>query len=198
MKIFENLNNFSENIKTNFENLNDRITGLSNQQKCFDKSSTSSFTDIREDIQTFKSDIDKKTNSLLTKSQNLLDKVITTPDLVKNASERIQNNIALPQGKTKPTISKHATNDDNPVTNSVQISTRSSSDRALATAQTSESTHRLYTNKPFTFITGSCILRNIETKFLDQNVRVKTFKNVKIDTLNSALSKMDLSVYKIL
>ena len=56
------------------------------------------------------------------------------------------------------------------------------------------------TRPPFTtrltFIAGSCILKHVETKFLDENVRIKHFKNAKIDTLKDKLSKMDLAHYK--
>ena len=52
------------------------------------------------------------------------------------------------------------------------------------------------TTKHLTLITGSCILKNVETRFLDQNIRVKHFKDAKIDTLKDASTKMDLSVYK--
>ena len=47
-----------------------------------------------------------------------------------------------------------------------------------------------------TLITGSYILRGIETKFLAKSVRVKSFKAVKIETLNEALTNMDLTNYK--
>ena len=44
-----------------------------------------------------------------------------------------------------------------------------------------------------TLITGSFILRGIETKFLAESVRVKSFKAVKIETLKEALTNMDLT-----
>ena len=39
---------FSEKVDKKFENLNDRITAVVNQNKCFDESSTSSMFDIRQ------------------------------------------------------------------------------------------------------------------------------------------------------
>ena len=45
------------------------------------------------------------------------------------------------------------------------------------------------------FITGSCILKSIETRFLADNVRVKSFSKAKISTLEEKLLTMDLSRY---
>ena len=50
--------------------------------------------------------------------------------------------------------------------------------------------------KDLTFITGSCLLKTIETRFLDENVRVKSYYKAKIETLQENLSEMDLSRYK--
>ena len=49
--------------------------------------------------------------------------------------------------------------------------------------------------KNLTFVTGSCILISIETRFLAKNVRIKSFSKAKIDTLDAKLSVMDLSRY---
>lgn len=45
-------------------------------------------------------------------------------------------------------------------------------------------------------ITGSCILQHIETRFLNRNVRVKSFKGATINDLSTEISKMDLSRYQ--
>ena len=50
-------------------------------------------------------------------------------------------------------------------------------------------------NRDLTFITGSGILKSIDTKFLSQNVRVKSFQNAKIDSLKDKLTNMDHSLY---
>ena len=52
----------------------------------------------------------------------------------------------------------------------------------------SQSSKKSKTTKHLTLFTGSCILKNVETRFLDQNMRVKHFKNAKIDTLKDALT----------
>ena len=48
----------------------------------------------------------------------------------------------------------------------------------------------------YTFITGSCILKGIETKFLDRNVRIKTFRDTTTENLHESLVEMYLSRYK--
>ena len=49
--------------------LDDRLTALSNQQKCSDITCTDSLSGIREDISSIKEYVDKKTGSILIKSQ---------------------------------------------------------------------------------------------------------------------------------
>ena len=56
--------------------------------------------------------------------------------------------------------------------------------------------HKQRVKQDLTLITGSCIVRGIETRFLDENVRVKHFKNAKIDDLKFEQGKMDLSRYR--
>ena len=56
--------------------------------------------------------------------------------------------------------------------------------------------HEKPPNPDLTFITGSCILKTIETRFLGDKVRVKSFNKAKIETLQENLSRMDLSRYK--
>ena len=46
------------------------------------------------------------------------------------------------------------------------------------------------------FITGSEILQNINTRYLNKNVRVKSFKGATIDDLKSQLASMDLTRYQ--
>ena len=50
--------------------------------------------------------------------------------------------------------------------------------------------------RELTFIVGSGILRGIETRFLCESVKGKSFKNASIDLLKDKLSEMDLSRYK--
>ena len=73
-KIFDNTSNilqtlstYSENIENRFANLNDRITAISNQNKCADQSNTSTLSDIQRDINNLKSDVDRKPGILIVK-----------------------------------------------------------------------------------------------------------------------------------
>lgn len=58
------------------------MTAISNQNKCAEQSNTSALSDIQKDINILKSDIDRKTGSLLSKSQVNFGKVKTTTELI--------------------------------------------------------------------------------------------------------------------
>ena len=105
LKIFKS---FSEKIDNKFENLNDRLTAIANQNKCYDESSTSSMTDIRQDLKTIKSEVELKTGSILSKSQSILDKVKSTSDLVSKINDDTSANIK----NVKPTTSNRAKQTD--------------------------------------------------------------------------------------
>ena len=47
-----------------------------------------------------------------------------------------------------------------------------------------------------TLITGSCILKHVEIRFLADNVRVKSYPQAKIETLEENITNMDLSRYE--
>lgn len=207
MSIFEKLNSFSEKIDNQFGQLNDRITVLANQQKCSNQTGTSSLADIRQDIESFRTDMDKKTNAILSKSQSLYDRVKLTPDLARNSLETPNNQIKSIQEKAiqTSTENKQGTNTNQTVQN--KLPPNLNSERVTANIKSKVNSQPQVQNvqsktepeKPkLTFITGSCILKGIETKFLDETVRVKSFKNAKIEDLHGALTKMDLSRYKTL
>ena len=54
LKIFKS---FSEKVDNKFENLNDRLTAIANQNKCYDEFSTSSMTDKHQNLKTIKSEV---------------------------------------------------------------------------------------------------------------------------------------------
>ena len=56
--------------------------------------------------------------------------------------------------------------------------------------------HPQQQKRDLTLVTGPCILRTIETRFLSENARVKSFYQAKIETLEEKLSHMDLSRYE--
>ena len=89
-----------------FDNLNDRLTTLSNQNKSSSQSCTSSLTDIHHDMKTFRTEIDKKSNSLLSKSQLIIYQIISQPVPVNHA-QPVQTN-----DKTKQTSQKTKRDND--------------------------------------------------------------------------------------
>lgn len=221
MSISENINSFSKNLENKFENLNDRLTVISNQQKRSDLANTSSFSDIRQDITSLKTDVDKKTNSILSKSQSLFDKVKASSEIIKkvndsekyvhstqnekkNQTKQIQN-----QGN-KPPLKDSSQNQGNksPVKDSNHKSKQQSTEQTTekCVEGKDDNTNQLHctddlepkqlAKRDLTFITGSSTLKSIETKYLAENVRVKHLKNAKIDSFKEALARMDLSRYK--
>ena len=194
-QILESVNALTSTMKNKISQIDDRITALSNQQKCFDKSYTDSLSDIGQDVNKLKTDMDKKTSSIITGSQSLYDKINATPGLV---------------GKTVKQIIDDKLNKDQTLSN--ENSTRQKTPIASNTSKEYENPDSVIIiedentqTKPappkvrkadLTLITGSCILKGIETKHLADKVRVKSFKSAKIDDLKDSLSKMDLSRYQ--
>ena len=215
-KMYKTVEMLTEKIDRKFDNLNDRLTTLSNQNKSSSQSCTSSLTDIHHDMKTFRTEIDKKSNSLLSKSQLIIDQIKSQPVPVNHA-QPVQTN-----DKTKQTSQK--TKQDNYIEskeNSKQQQTttatpividadcdiepqNTSSGSETHQNQNSQSNNSQANPTPppkpqkrdLIFITGSEILQNIETRFLNTNVRVKSFRGATIDNLKSELAEMDLSRYQ--
>ena len=82
--LYQLIKTLSQNIESNFDNLNDRITVLANKQKCSDQASTSALADIHQDVKLLRSDVDKQTNSILSKAHVLIEKLIETPNLARH------------------------------------------------------------------------------------------------------------------
>ena len=194
-QILESVNALTSTMENKISQIDDRITALSNQQKCFDKSYTDSLYYVGQDVNKLKTDMDKKTSSIITGSQSLYDKINATPGLV---------------GKTVKQIIDDKLNKDQTLSN--ENSTRQKTPIASNTSKENENPDSVIIiedentqTKPapskvrkadLTLITGSCILKGIETKHLADKVRVKSFKSAKIDDLKDSLSKMDLSRYQ--
>ena len=74
-KMYKTVETLTEKNDRKFDNLNDRLTTLSNQNKSSSQSCTSSLTDIHHDMKTFRTEINKnqilcyqRANSLLIRS----------------------------------------------------------------------------------------------------------------------------------
>ena len=218
LKLFKS---FTQKVDDKFENLNDRLTAIANQNKCYNESSTSSMSDIRQNLTSLQNDVETKSGAILSRSQCILDKVRTTSDLVSK----------LHDGKSINT--KNTNSSDHCVRNDNQVATveatnchkTHSSNETVITIDDDDNDKNRHTKanpqtpsqlsdhsdsakkddntflspkqpiKKFTFIVGSCILQSIETRFLAENVRVKSFKNASISALEQKLSTMDLSCY---
>ena len=194
--IMETFSAFTERVENKFENLSDRITAISNQYKCNDESSTSALSDMRQEICSLKTEVDKKATNILSKSQSIFDKVKITTDLVsslkatqeKMPANDINKSTSQANSKNQKTVPKQATSPDQPILIDI---TETDQSEIHSTGQIPPT--KLH---DLTFITGSCILKSIETRFLNDKVRVKSFNNSTIATLQEKLSKMDLSRYQ--
>ena len=211
--IMNTFKTFTEKVDKKFENLNDRITAVVNQNKRSDETSTSSMTDIRQDIKTLSTCIDKKTNTVLSKTQTILDHVKNTTDLVsktngnysctstlakqtnntsvKNTQNRTNGSGHLEKSTKESNVSTPASKGSNPIEEIITIN----DDEANVTPTTTDSQPQQQ-KRDLTLITGSCILKTVETRFLSKNTRVKSFFRVKLETLEERLSNMDLSRYE--
>ena len=204
---------FTENVDKKFDNLNDRITAVVNQNKCFDESSTLSMTDIRQDIRTLKTNIDKKTDAIISKSQTIIENVKNTSDLVSRFNDgqnkTTTNTKQVEVSNTHVSINENhnkSPNHSNKQSNNAKTATSNNestpiheiitiNDEESDTDRTPKVPHPKQQNRDLTLVTGSCILRTIETRFLAENTRVKSFNKAKIETLEEKLSNMDLSRY---
>ena len=210
MKTFKT---FTDKIDKKFDNLNDRITAVVNQNKCFDESSTLSMSDIRQDIRTLKTNIDKKTDAIISKSQSILDNVKTTSDLVSKVNTG-QNNVTI---EAKQACKSKVQNRQNHAqyNKGLDHSDKQQNKDAVASKESTplheiviinydeshkdpkpKDPHPQQQKRDLTLVTGSCILRTIETRFLSVNTRVKSFYKANIETLEEKLSHMDLSRYE--
>ena len=228
---------FSENVDSKFQNLNDRITTVINQNKCYDESSTSSMSDIRQDICVMKTDIERKTGTILSKSQSIYDKVKTTSDLVTKINEshvtktshtnqkdktQDQNHDAQTQLSETQNQSKNVfkNKEDNQAKQSFSHALHNEHQKQcqndmsnqhephpdnVITIRDDDESEQAFTSQKktatqnprnLTLITGSCILKHVETRFLADNVRVKSYPQAKIETLEENITNMDLSRYE--
>ena len=218
LKLFKS---FTQKVDDKFENLNDRLTAIANQNKCYKESSISSMSDIRQDLTSLQNDVETKSGAILSRSQCILDKVRTTSDLVSklhdgksintkntNSSDHCVRNAN--QVATVEATNCHKTHSSNETIITIDDDDNDKNRHTKANPQTrsqlsdhSDSAKKddntfLSPKQPIkkcTFIVGSCILQSIETRFLAENVRVKSFKNASISALKQKLSTMDLSCY---
>ena len=211
LKTFET---FSKSMEHKFDNINDRLTGLSNQNKSSKEVCTSSLTDINKDITNLRSEMDKKSNAILSKSQCILDQIKTQPDPATNetpgnkkpkhnqTNQKNQKQKSTPinvhekQNSTPTVIDLDPDSDYESSASNINNLHENTESHASRTQSEDESTSTQNQKRDLTFLTGSCILQYIETRHMKGNVRIKSFKGAKIDDLKHELAKMDLSRYE--
>ena len=171
-------------------------------------------------MKTFRTEIDKKSNSLLSKSQLIIDQIKSQPVSVNHA-QPAQTSVKTKQTSQKTKQDNYKESKENrkqqqtttatpividPDCDIVPQNSFSNTSPGSETHQNqnsqSNNNHANPTPPPkpqkrdLIFITGSEILQNIETRFLNTNVRVKSFRGATIDNLQSELAEMDLSRYQ--
>ena len=179
--ILRTFETFSKSMEHKFDSLNDRLTGLSSQNKSSKEVCTSSLTDINKDITNLRSEMDKKSNAILSKRQCILDQIKTQPDPAtnetpgNNKTKHNQTNHKNQKQKSTP-VNAHEKQNSTPTVidldpDSDHESSASNTNNLLEniashasrTQSEDESTSTQNQKRDLTFLTGSCILQYIET-----------------------------------
>lgn len=227
-QISDQISELSSNTNNKLQQLDDRITALANQNKCHNETFATAQSDMQQSLSVIKSDLDKKTNIIMTKSQGILDKIRAVPDSatskfqgksvsaqskpISQCNKKNSSNIPINNSKKGPITSSPKKKQEQKLTQptSRPVRTRETSESSsraelpvtIATDSESPRTTRADKNtswreKPkLTLLTGSNILKGIETTLLRNRVRVKTFKEIKIDQLGAKLKAMNFEPYE--
>ena len=70
----------SSKLDSKLQQLDDRLTALANQNKCNFADSSASPSNIKDSPLVIKMDLDRKANSIITKTQSVIDKLKAAPD----------------------------------------------------------------------------------------------------------------------
>ena len=90
------ISELSERMENKFENLNDRLTAISNQKKHEQQSSTDALSLINNELSSLKSELQSKTGTIVSKTRSIFDKVKTPSNLAS-----VTNNQKCHQSKNK-------------------------------------------------------------------------------------------------
>ena len=201
---------FTNKMESKYEGLNDRLTAISNQNKCCQQTTTDSLSSISKEIGSVKSDLERKADVIISKSHSIIDSVKHTADLVGKTSKLISTSdspAVLPNNKnvenshikTPSQASTSKTNNSN-LNQNMTIDLTGESEQTGKPLTQNKGVEQNSTiplpKRDLTFITGSCILKSIDTKFLAPNVKVKSFQKIKIEAFHQTMTKMDLSRYE--
>ena len=118
-------------MNNRLQQLDDRITAHANQNKCILADITPSQSDIKRFLSNIKTDLDKKTNNLITKAQSIVARIKAAPDSApkkksqgKPGSLEVQNKQVMPSNRKSSTkaenrskLSQNAKGDEPPPAN---------------------------------------------------------------------------------
>ena len=151
--------------------------------------------------------MDKKSNAILSKNQCIIEHMKSQPGLIGTET---QNNQTNPIKKQKPSggsneavisnvsavVQAFAITETQPKKSPAVETIPTSAQEPVVALTQSENGNEDSPSQAKKRDLTSGILQNIETRFLKNNVRVKSFSGVKIDDLKHKLSQMKLSRYQ--
>ena len=88
--VLKQISQLSTNMNNRLQQLVDRITAHANQNKCILADITSSQSDIKSPLSIMKTYLDKKTNTLTTKTQSIVDRIKAAPDSAPKQTQGIR------------------------------------------------------------------------------------------------------------
>lgn len=171
------ITNLCTSFNNKLQNLDDRITAVKNQQKCYNQDNSSVLSEINQNLSSLKSNVDNSSVKIMTQSQSILDKIKTVPDPNRNS----QHN------------GKNVRNDANAINPPSSNKTKVTSP-PIRSNQSKPNPQKENKSK-LILITGSCVLKGINPSRLKNNIRVKHFHKATISALTEKLKTMDLSIY---
>ena len=84
-------NSLHTSFNDKLQNLDDRITAVKNQQKCFNQDNSSILSEINQNLSSLKSNVENKSIKIMTQFQPILDKIKTVPDPKRNSQHNGKN-----------------------------------------------------------------------------------------------------------
>ena len=209
----------TSNIEGSIGNINDRITAINKQISGNDKGITGAIQHLTTTTNNIKTSVDQKACQTMNKTSAVLDKVKTTQiDLFKQIQDTTneisklseykrqvpptQNStMDLSQQKTagasenaKEHRKQHSNKNDNG--QNKQNPTRYKTTDRQETIDLTQNTKTVKTINHATLITGSSLLKNVNTNQLNTNTTVMSFPGATIDSLKAKLSAYNLDQCK--
>ena len=137
------ITNLCTSFNDKLQNIDDRITAVKNQQKCFNQDNSSILSEINQNLSSLKSNVENNSVKIMIQSQSILDKIKTVPDPNRNSQNK----------------GKNVANDANAINPTSNNTTKVTS----SPIKSNQSKHNLEKENKckLTLITGSCVLKGI-------------------------------------